>query len=77
MSEVKVFVKELNREVVIVESTDCPCDPYSGDFYCYDAEEIKELYEQNKVHFGEYEMHFFLFDSMLDEVVVATCKEVE
>lgn len=45
---VTVFVKELDREVEVVEVSGCPVDPYTGEYYCYDADEVADYYEQGK-----------------------------
>lgn len=73
---VTVFVKELDREVEVVEVSGCPVDPYTGEYYCYDADEVADYYEQGKVYFDEFEGHFYVFDSEMDDVVVATFKEL-
>ena len=74
MSEVKVFVKELNREVEVI-----PVDGYYnefGDWRCIDADEIVELYNRGDVRFNVHDSEFvFNFDD-INVVSVATIKEI-
>lgn len=44
---VTVFVKELDREVEVQDVEGCYFTEY-GECYCFDAEEVAELYQKGK-----------------------------
>lgn len=72
---VTVFVKELDREVEVVDVPGCFYTEY-GDCYCFDAEEVAELYLKGKMSFDTYDNEFYM---LIDEGTVfttATIKEL-
>lgn len=65
---VTVFVKELDREVEVQDVDGCYFTEY-GECYCFDAEEVAELYQKGKMYFDAQYKEFYM---LVDEGTVFT-----